>query len=326
MNDDLLIDAISHLDEGIIEHYFQIKSEIETKKKRKKVKSWIKWASAAACFVILTSVSIWLFGPIHTTTEHVGKYFVFQNDDGLYVHYEEVNDLNRFQLFMLKSKMGELYYERDGSTLYTLKGRHDLGYLILRKPDGELKLLKFNQYFSDEGTDNQDITLGYIFETIYNIRSADDVKSIVFEKSDWRKRGEIQEDVYIERVRVTDRDSIQGVLSILNALKYSERHQITTVTPNDERYLNGEMPLSAQTERTVTITSKDNSEIKIIYYPFGNCVTMNGVVVYGSISDKDQEWLINIAQIDMEYHFYGVPDNDDWNAEEEETASRPRIE
>ena len=66
MNCNLMIDAISHLDGEVIEHFFQIKSQLENERKKKKFVTPLKWASAAACLVVVASVSVWLFVPMES--------------------------------------------------------------------------------------------------------------------------------------------------------------------------------------------------------------------------------------------------------------------
>ena len=80
------------------------------------------------------------------------------------------------------------------------------------------------------------------------------------------------------------------------------------------------MPLSAQTERKITIKLTDGDDVKIHFNPIGNCVMMNGTK-YGSISEEDRDWLVDIAGIHMEYHFYGVMEE-----AEGETTSPPEVE
>ena len=314
MNSNLMIDAISHLDGEVIEHFFQIKSQLENERKKKKFVTPLKWASAAACLVVVASVSVWLFVPMESGEDSANYYSI--EKDGMYVHYDEVSNLSRFETFMLKNKIGELYFEKDGNMLYTVKGSDDLEYLIWRKPDGELSMLQFRQFFPDK---QDDISLGYIFESIYNLKSYSDVKEIVFEKNELRN-DTIGKKVDVKRVTITDSESIERILSIFKSLEYGEHFSYTVISSHDSRYESGEMPLSAQTERKITIKLTDGDDVKIHFNPIGNCVMMNGTK-YGSISEEDRDWLVDIAGIDMEYHFYGVMEE-----AEGETTSPPEVE
>lgn len=75
-------------------------------------------------------------------------------------------------------------------------------------------------------------------------------------------------------------------------------------------------------ERKITIKLTDGDDVEIHFNPFANCVTMNGTK-YGSISEEDRDWLVDIAGIDMEYHFYGVEENNDDGCE---TTSPPEAD
>ena len=48
MTQEKLIDAITDLDIDILNRYFDIKADLAAKKKPKK-RTWVKWASMAAC-------------------------------------------------------------------------------------------------------------------------------------------------------------------------------------------------------------------------------------------------------------------------------------
>ena len=57
MTQEKLIDAITDLDIDILNRYFDIKADLAAKKKPKK-RTWVKWASVAACFCIVVMSAI----------------------------------------------------------------------------------------------------------------------------------------------------------------------------------------------------------------------------------------------------------------------------
>ena len=52
MTQEKLIDAITDMDSDILERYFAMKADLAAKKKPKK-RTWVKWASMAACLCIM---------------------------------------------------------------------------------------------------------------------------------------------------------------------------------------------------------------------------------------------------------------------------------
>ena len=57
MTQEKLIDAITDLDIDILNRYFDIKADLAAKKKPKK-RTWVKWASLAACFCLVITAII----------------------------------------------------------------------------------------------------------------------------------------------------------------------------------------------------------------------------------------------------------------------------
>ena len=55
MTQEKLIDAITDLDSDILNRYFDMKADLAAKKKPKK-RTWVKWASIAACFCLVALV------------------------------------------------------------------------------------------------------------------------------------------------------------------------------------------------------------------------------------------------------------------------------
>ena len=56
MTQEKLIDAITDLDSDILNRYFDMKADLAAKKKPKK-RTWVKWASMAACFCLIIVAS-----------------------------------------------------------------------------------------------------------------------------------------------------------------------------------------------------------------------------------------------------------------------------
>ena len=56
MTQEKLIDAITDLDSDILNRYFDMKADLAAKKKPKK-RTWVKWASLAACLCLVVGVA-----------------------------------------------------------------------------------------------------------------------------------------------------------------------------------------------------------------------------------------------------------------------------
>ena len=57
MTQEKLIDAITDLDSDILNRYFDMKADLAAKKKPKK-RTWVRWASMAACFCLVALVGV----------------------------------------------------------------------------------------------------------------------------------------------------------------------------------------------------------------------------------------------------------------------------
>ncbi len=300
---DAMINGITDIDSDLIENYFAFKAQLAVKKRRERAARMRRMIGvAAACFAIVVSVSLWLFVPIENG-EQTERSHSIQCED-LYIQYREISAMNRFELFTLEAKAGDLYSETDGIAYYRLKGSNSTEHLILRNTAGEYKLLEFRQCYYLEG--DGEITLQYIFGSVFGVENAGQIEKIVFEKVKNRK-GSIDRDVVVQEATASEYEIKQRILLILDALTYSADFDIPSVLPHDEVYLTGKMALSTQTERQITVYLQDGRRIEMRFFPYGNCVTLNGAAYVG-ISENDLQWLIDIANIDMEYHNWGIPD------------------
>ena len=322
MNRNLVMDAVGYLDEEILARYFEggtAAAAAPAAGRRRKTSAAVRWASVAACLILVAAAAVWLFVP-YGTREQAAYIHSFPMN-GIFVSYQEKSDLSRFEKLMLKYRAGELYYEEDGNLYYTVRGSDNLEYLILRRPDGELRLLRFCQFFDDTGTQSEKITFGYVLENIYQVGAAGSVKEILFERVDSGK-DPIYDRIPVEEVRVRDQEAIREILQSLWGLQYQNQAITPYIYPNDSAYIKGEMPLSAQTDRRLTIRMTDGAEIELHLYSMSGYISMTGVD-YGKMSDEDLSRLAEIAGIDMAYHFYGLPEQEGAVGETAELPSAP---
>lgn len=77
MTQEKLIDAITDLDSDILNRYFDMKADLASKKKPRK-RTWVKWASLAACFAIAIMIAIPFINKTNNPNINAG---VFGNGD-----------------------------------------------------------------------------------------------------------------------------------------------------------------------------------------------------------------------------------------------------
>jgi len=83
----------------------------------------------------------------------------------------------------------------------------------------------------------------------------------------------------------------------------------------DAAYLAGKMPLALQTERKVTVTLKDGTELALSYLP--SSLQFDG---WETITESDNAWLIMAAEIDMAWRDWGTMEPERDNAAVSVTA------
>ena len=99
MTQEKLIDAITDLDSDILNRYFGMKADLAAKKKPKK-HTWVKWASVAACFVLVITAT---FVTQYIPTEYNLNYsYVGANgketyiaDKNVWIYYVDNGEIER---------------------------------------------------------------------------------------------------------------------------------------------------------------------------------------------------------------------------------------
>lgn len=304
MNSYTMIDAMSYIDNDLIEKYLFLRKQfsIEKGKKFKERHIWLRLGSAIASFAIAVLISLWLFVPINNVTQ-AANFYSFPID-GLFAEYMEVTKLSRYERLSLKNNIGDLFYEKGDDKLYKLKNKNGVDLLIVSTASGDLQLMQFVKYYDiNEATE---ITLEYIFNSVYDLNSIEQIEKVVFDKVESYTNGEVERNVIINKFNITDQAELERILSILSSLNYSPSIRIHTVLPYDKEYLNGETPISAQTVRKLTLLLNDGRYADFIFYPYERCVSLFGSM-YGIISEDDCQYLIDLVGIDTEYHNWGIP-------------------
>lgn len=291
------------------------------------------WVAAAACLcACMLGFSAWLFLPPATVISNDLQLVVIRIDDRL-VSYEilKTNTMSRFERMRLPDDPGEVLCRHKDCTFYRVAGESDLVYLIMVDGDGKTSVLEYEDYVPTVGMDmanslltengwltDGDIaalngitppTVGEILSTIYGVTSGEDLGRIRFEKSH-TYRGGVEEKVKVPTVTVKEEGDVERLYRLISAMTPLERGQtieLDTVTPNDDAYLNGETPLSAQTVRRMVLTPDNGHTVVVYYHPAAATLYQPGSSQYMALlSQEDNEWLIDLAQIDMAWRDWGT--------------------
>ena len=174
---------------------------------KKKKTAWIGWVSAAACFVLLFSVSAWMFVPGLGTYEDCLISMLVPIGDEYYVEYNSSHrDMSNFDRLTLGGRIGEVFRAYETSTLYKIKGHDDIAELICVWDDGRILLLRAG---SVEVLDThiEPPTLDFLLKTVYGVRSAADIKCVRFEKIT-KSNTDFSKKVKVKTVTVTDKEQL----------------------------------------------------------------------------------------------------------------------
>lgn len=113
MTQEKLIDAITDLDSDILNRYFDMKADLAAKKKPKK-RTWVKWASLAACLCLVVGVAFRIaigFVPNQATDIYrEGTLIEITSESDLPAQYD-----GKLLAFNLECSQYEFYYKQDGS-------------------------------------------------------------------------------------------------------------------------------------------------------------------------------------------------------------------
>ena len=336
-----LLTLLGELDEGAVQAPVT---------KQKKSKKRILWGAAAACFcACLLGFSAWFFLPPNVVKNDAAYGTVVRVEDKLLSYaVVETKIMSRFELLLIPRERGEVLTTHGDSTFYRAAREEDLEYIFQVDGDGKQRLLKFDDcvytagvdmttsYWYEMGwLDDEDIaalqgggdgTMGGILKIVYGVDSTEDIRSIHFGK--YGDEDSVSRRVKIKTVRITDKETlarIYGVLSSMTPMAYGQEWNSGSANARDEAYLNGEKPLSAQVDREITVTLNSGRELTFYYYPVTGFMRRNRPEFYTILSEAENGWLIDLAEIDMEWHDWGTEEEHDYGGEGNETATSPAV-
>lgn len=166
MTQEKLIDAITDLDSDILNRYFDMKADLAAKKKPKK-RTWVKWASLAACLCLVVGVAFRIaigFVPNQATDIYrEGILIEITSESDLPAQYD-----GKLLAFNLECSQYEFYYKQDGSAentedWYSLLGaKYDAeaeGRIVLHCMFGDTTVddWKISSIFTKKATEKIDV-------------------------------------------------------------------------------------------------------------------------------------------------------------------------
>ena len=317
--------------------------------KRKKTKNRILWGAVACLCACMLGFSAWFFLPPNVVMNDSSIITVIRVEDQLFCYKViRTKAMSRFELLLLPEERGEVLAVHGDSTFYRAAGEEDLEYIFQIDGDGKQRLLRFDDYVYTAGVDmttsywyemgwldDEDIaalqgggdgTMGEILKIVYGVDSAEDIRSIRFGK--YGDEDSVSRRVRIRTVRITDRETvarIYGMLASMTSMAYGQEWNSGSANARDEAYLNGEKPLSAQVDREITVTLNSGRELTFYYYPVTGFMRRNRPEFYTVLSEAENRWLIDLAEIDMEWHDWGTEEEHDYGGEGNETATSPAV-
>ena len=317
--------------------------------KRKKTKNRILWGAVACLCACMLGFSAWFFLPPNVVMNDSSIITVIRVEDQLFCYKViRTKAMSRFELLLLPEERGEVLAVHGDSTFYRAAGEEDLEYIFQIDGDGKQRLLRFDDYVYTAGVDmttsywyesgwldDEDIaalqgggdgTMGEILKIVYGVDSAEDIRSIRFGK--YGDEDSVSRRVRIRTVRITDRETvarIYGMLASMTSMAYGQEWHSGSASARDEAYLNGEKPLSVQVDREITVTLASGRELTFYYYPVTGFMRRNRPEFYTVLSEADNEWLIDLAEIDMNWKDWGTEKDYEYGGEGCETATTPTI-
>lgn len=271
------------------------------------VKLWMRVVSVAACFILVFGAAVWLFVPYYGAREDSAKYITFKIGEGYHAAYIQIDEMSRFDSFTLESRIGDIYLEEEGRSLYKIKGQDDIAELIAVSSDGELSFFRFSDIVKEP--DAAPFNFGFMLEKIYCVTAAEDIRSIVFEK-DSNSKNEIYAKVKVDRLAVTDDEDISAIFDIFYSLEETKVDRVRYVSIMSEEYLNGSLPLSIQVCRKVTLNFKNGTSAELGFDPYGEHLSVGNTNYFMGFGEEDIAWLIEFCGINMEFIDYGTVAHD----------------
>lgn len=330
--------AISQISDDFV---LEAEEYVAGSKVPRRLQRWLTAAASIALVLGLGIFSVWFFTPSDTwgASENALRLTVVRVDDKMASY--AFSDMSPYESGMLASWRGEPYREHGGTRFYCVKGAEDLSRLIMENDEG-LHLMRFESwlqpmsfdrwqtslwytsgYLTDEDIVALDaesqITYGDTLSIIYGVDSAEGVRSIKFSDADIDKT-DVGDSIKIKPVTLRDGESIERMYGILCSMTVRGAWQgWVRIFADNEQYKNGTQPLSEQTERSITVTLASGHKLRFDYSPTSGIIKKYGDGYGAELSEQDNEWLISVAEIDIQYRYYG--DDVDYGGE---TAVPPR--
>lgn len=291
--------------------------------RKMKKNPWVKWAAAAACLVLLTAVSVWLFVPGLEARNDAIRFIRIPLGGGVTAVYTQQTDLTHAEELLLSARRGELYSEDEVRSLYRIKGHDDTAQLLSVSEDGNTELYELWAFWNDEGVP-ADISIGFVLSEIYHVSSADAIRSVQFDRID---EGFVRTEKkpQADRVSVRNREDIARIYELLLSLTKSETTFLRAAGEQAHDYLTQTAPHPVQTSRKMTLKFENGTSLQLTLDLYHGILRMINSNHFAGFSDGDTAWLTELTGVNLQFTDYGIASGEEPMAGEE-TAEPPRAE
>ena len=267
-----LLKAVGEIDGRWIDEYENYKPV------RRRFSKFAGIAAMLALVLLVGGFGIWLKLPVGISDAQILR-VTYLLIDGWIAEYQVLGKSDITNLEALTLSRGELYTERNGASYYYLLGEDNIYRLLMVDETGKEQLVHFRNFrthlpstldltktmwydwgfLSDEEIPllhrDEACTFGYILKTICGVTSAEDIRSVRFEKTpvgsfswEWN--------VKVRPVTLRGEEELSWIYGILSQMETlpPDAEPADSVGIRDSAYLSGEKPLALQTERTVILT------------------------------------------------------------------------
>lgn len=311
----------------------------ESKKTKKHSKSKVIWISTVCSLIILISVAIFTviiphggqFLVVHgidiyaRSQSYEGKAFI-DNRVAIYTIIHQTSNKDSYIGFI----KGDYLQTVGGAKIYKIKNQDNLNYLIFDYGE-KLAYAEFDHfYFTEEKLSDEDLyksienllfikdwekikntakiinfepyNLEYVLKTIYGVDSPSDIEKVKFSKTTFDNTAEAKA-IKVKTVYIKDENEIdiKEFYKIISNLKISSNSEIESKANLLEKTAEENGISQVVTNRIIEVFFKNGVSMKLIYSPLSGFIYKHGMVYYEFISDEENAWLMEKAQIEIDW-------------------------
>ncbi len=303
------MDAVSAVDDDILANSERFRAAGLSPKKKRRL---VQWSAAAASFLLIAVLGVWLSLPVGGLYVENCAYEMILDTGESVMLYERLDRISRAESAVLPLRRGALFMETPTYRYYRVKGADDLYHLIGERLDGTGRTYLFAfSTFSPNMPEKEEARrvppVGEQWKLIFGVESASDIRRVTFEKGIAPQ--DTEKVVPVPTVTLTDAADVSDFYAALSPLTYSGFISPAWINSTSNEYLEGRTPLSIQTMRRVTVEFRNGRTCTLSLYPESHTMQIGNGLYYNGFSDDALAWLIDRAEIDMVYRDYGTDKN-----------------